>query len=349
MLREFASRRPLPIALLAFAAVCFPAAHAATCTTQAQMTPTQRETLAGAARSILTQMQNGDLQGLQANTLPAVAANFNGIVNSVNYLKPLVQPATITVDEVYLLDAAGAPAASQTDFYCGSPVVVFHLTNLPPGDYGLVFLHATGVPNPQQISLILAQTPAGRWMLAGLYDKPMMSAGHDGLWYWLTARKYAQTGNHWDAWLYYHTASTLLDPVSFVSSPNLQTLQQESSKARPVNFPGAQPMTLTVNGESFVVTSVGTSNLLNWLDLAVQYTPDPSQAMQLRDPQAARQQAISIMSALLVLHPELQSAFHGIWIHAQQGTTSLFALELPMAAIASAPRPTAAESTPFAR
>jgi hypothetical protein len=38
----------------------------------------------------------------------------------------------------------------------------------------------------------------------------------------------------------------------------------------------------------------------------------------------------------LRLHPELRSAFHGIWVHANQGTSSLFALELPMEQIAEA-------------
>jgi hypothetical protein len=42
------------------------------------------------------------------------------------------------------------------------------------------------------------------------------------------------------------------------------------------------------------------------------------------------------MSALLAQHPELQQAFHGIWVHADQGDASLFALELPMQQIASA-------------
>jgi len=43
------------------------------------------------------------------------------------------------------------------------------------------------------------------------------------------------------------------------------------------------------------------------------------------------------MSALLQLHPELQTAFHGIWVHANQGDSSLFALELPMSQITALP------------
>jgi hypothetical protein len=37
------------------------------------------------------------------------------------------------------------------------------------------------------------------------------------------------------------------------------------------------------------------------------------------------------------MHPELENAFHGIWVHADQGSASLFALELPMDQIATTP------------
>ena len=50
----------------------------------------------------------------------------------------------------------------------------------------------------------------------------------------------------------------------------------------------------------------------------------------LLDPPAARQQVTDVMSALLAQHPELRQAFHGMWIHADVGNGSLFALDLPM-------------------
>jgi hypothetical protein len=50
------------------------------------------------------------------------------------------------------------------------------------------------------------------------------------------------------------------------------------------------------------------------------------------------------MSALLKMHPELQGAFHGIWVHADQGTSTLFALELPMNQIAGGSASPAAPS-----
>jgi hypothetical protein len=335
----------LPVLLMACAFAMAPALRAATCTTQSQMTPAQRQGLANAARAMLAQVQDGDVASIQANTIPAVAADFGGIRGSIEYLKPLVQGATVTVDELYVLDASGDPAgAARTDFYCGSPVVAVNFTNLPPATYALAILHATGVPQPQQVALILQKMTGDRWMLGGFYSKPMVEAGHDGLWYWISARQYAQTKKDWAAWLYYRLADNLLDPLDFLSSPNLEKLQHETEQARPATFPGAHPMTLNAGSSAFTVTAIGTTTTFGPLDLDVHYTPDPTQASQLRDPPAARKQVTDIMSALLELHPELQGAFHGIWVHADQGNATLFALELPMNQIAAVPPPAASSS-----
>jgi hypothetical protein len=304
------------------------------------MTGAQRDTLADSARTIVANLQSGNVETLRANTLAAVAADFGGIAASVKNLQPLVQSATITVEEVYLLDASTDPAGlSRTDFYCGSPVVALNFTNLPPGTYALAILHATGVPQPQQISIILSKTPDNRWMLGGFFSKPMIAAGHNGLWYWTSARTYSQTKMTWDAWLYYRIASNLLDPVNFLSSSNLEKLQHESDTIRPDNLPGEKPIALNANGNSFTVTAIDSTTVFGGLDLDVDYRPDAAQAAQLHDPPTARAQVTELMSALLELHPELQAAFHGIWVHASQGDASLFALELPMNLIASSPKP----------
>ena len=311
-------------------------ANAASCTTQSQMTAFQRDALATAARGILSQVQQGDAQALRANTIPAVAADFDPIAASVNSLRPLVQGAAITVEELYALDASTDPPGSpRTDFFCGSPVVVLNFTSLPPGKYALAILHATGVPQPQQVSLILSETAGNRWMFAGIFSKPMMEAGHDGLWYWAAARKYAQKNMRWDAFLYYRLAADLLDPLEFLSSSNLQKLQHETDQVRPDNLPGDKPIELNAHGSVFEVTSIATTSALGALDLDVHYAPDVAQAAQLRDAQVARQQVArqqvaDIIAALLALHPELQDAFHGMWVHAERGNASIFALELPM-------------------
>ena len=321
------------IALLcaAGATVLIPRAWAASCTTEAQMTAPQRDALMSAGRALLLQAQSGDVQGLRANAVPAVAANAAGLQGWVQYMQPLLKGATITVDEVYLLDAStDTPGEQATDFFCGSPVVGFNFTGLPPATYALAILHATGVHDPQQVSFLLSKAPPDRWLLANLFNKPMVEAGHDGLWYWSSARKFAQDHQDWAAWFYYRIATDLLDPVSFLSSPNLTTLQSETGKVHPTSFPGTSPLTLNVSGATFSVTSIEPTTTFGPLDLEVHYAPNPTQIADLRSPANARKQVTDLMAALVRLHPELPAAFHGMWIHADEGKASVFALELPM-------------------
>jgi hypothetical protein len=295
-----------------------------------------------------TQVQMGDVQGLKTNTIPQVAADFAGIASSVDGLKSLVQKATITVYSLYSLDAATEAAGSpRTDFYCGTPVVVLNFTDLPPGTYALAILHATGVPQPQQISLILSKGADNRWMLAGFFSKPMLQAGHDGLWYWSSARKYAQSNANWSAWFYYRTAANLLNPVEFLSSSNLDKLHTEQDKVKPDNLPGGgtKQLTLDAHGSTYQVTTVDITSELGALDVDVHYLPNAAQAAQLRDPPSARKQVMDVMTALLALHPDLHQAFHGIWVHADQGDASIFSLELPMDQITPT-QPTAMNATP---
>ena len=319
-------------------------ANGATCSTQSQMNPTMRSSFTGEAHTMGAIVQSGDTQALRAKILPAIASDFDGIAATVTSLKPLVQTATMTVDSLYLLDASkDAPGAERTQFFCGSPIVVLTFNGLPPGTYGLVILHATGVPQPQQISLILASAPGNQWQLAGFYAKPMIHADHDGLWYWVSARKYAQTKDNWTAWLYYHIAEGLLSPVDFLSSPNLQKLQQESQQAHPKDFPAEKTqVSLNAQGSSYSLSAVDTTTQFGGLDLDVHYIPNPTQAAQLRTPTEARRQVTEVMMALLAEHPGLRPAFHGMWVHADQGDSSLFALELPMDQIVPGAQPQAA-------
>jgi hypothetical protein len=97
-------------------------------------------------------------------------------------------------------------------------------------------------------------------------------------------------------------------------------------------------------GSVFQVTSIDTTTTFGPLDLEVQYYPDATQAAQLHDPPTARRQVVQVMTALLSTHPELRDAFHGIWVHADSGSVSLFSLELPMDQIALGAQSTAITS-----
>ena len=84
-----------------------PVAHATSCTTQSQMTAVEREAFSRTAEAVLSDVQSGNVQNIRGISVPAVAADFKGLSDSVAHLKPLVQAATITVDDLYALDATG--------------------------------------------------------------------------------------------------------------------------------------------------------------------------------------------------------------------------------------------------
>jgi hypothetical protein len=177
----------------------------------------------------------------------------------------------------------------------------------------------------------------------------MIEAGHNGLWYWVSARNYAQKSMNWDAWFYYRVAAYSLAPVDFLSSPNLEKLKSEADHVRPDNLPDSKPLMLSAHGSVFQVTTIDTTALFGPLDLEVHYIPDTAQTAELRNPPTARQQVTEVMLALLALHPELREAFHGIWVQADQGSSSIFSLELPMDQIGPGTQPSTMTSSSIAQ
>jgi hypothetical protein len=322
------------------------AAHAVSCTTESQMTAAQRNGLEQAALALANDVQTGNLSALKAQTLSSVAAKFSGIADSIQAIQPFLRHATLTADSLYLLNATDLTAAQEAQFFCGVPgsalIVTLTIPALPPGQYALAIVHATGVEHPQQVSMILSEESAGGgWKLAGFFSRPMTLGGHDGVWFWQQARILAREKQNWNAWFYFQTAQYLLNPVDFLSSPNLQKLQREAESAQPAGLPGAQPMRLSGDGQSFEVTSLHTGELAGQLDLVVNFKGAPE-----RDPVAARAEVTAVMRALLQQHPELASAFHGLWVYATPpGGQPPFALELPMSQIQGSVSPAAQPNT----
>lgn len=323
----------LPLALCA-------GAQAVSCTTESMMTAVQRSALSQSALALARNIQTGNLPAVRAQTLAAVAANFSGIAESIQSVQPFLQHATLTADSLYLLNASELARSQDAQFFCGVPgsplIVTLTIPNLPAGHYALAILRGTGVEHPQQISMILSLAPDGtEWKLAGLFTRPMTMGGHDGVWFWTQARAYAAKKQQWNAWFYYQTAQFLLDPVDFLSSPNLQKLQREAENVQPAGLPAGQPMRLSSEGRTFDITALHTGELAGQLDLVVDFTGAPQP-----DPVAARAEVTAVMRGLLEQHPELASAFHGLWVYAKPpGGQTAFALELPMSQIRDAVPP----------
>jgi hypothetical protein len=294
------------------------------------MTAAQRSELEQAARNLGTLIQKGDVAAVKASTLPKVASQFDGIAAGIQGASPLMQGATLTIDQLFLLDASDLKQDQDTQFFCGvggtGSEVTLNFQQLPPGRFALAVLHATGVAQPQQMGLVLAN--GAGWKLAGFYVRPMFYAGHDGVWYWVKAREFAKKKQIWNAYFYYQTAQYLLTPVDFLSSSNLEKLQTEQTAVTPTGLPGVQPMTLTANGQSWAITSLRTDASLGGLDLVIHYKETAAV-----DPVVSRQKATELMKAMLAQHPELREGFHGLWVYTDLPEQRSYAVELPMSQI----------------
>ncbi|HTV04046.1 MAG TPA: hypothetical protein VME86_01670 [Acidobacteriaceae bacterium] len=312
--------------------------RAQSCTTESEMTPAQRDLYVQAARSLGTEILAGNTAAVQANTVAPVAAQFSAIAESIQQISPLVRNATLTIDALYNLNSlelrsngGSNSSANQTQFFCSVPnsalLVTVTIPSLPVGNYLLAILHATGVEQPQQVTLLLQNDSHGSssWKLAGLYVRAMTAAGHGGVWYWKKARDFAANRQNWNAFFYYQTAIFLLNPVDFLSSPNLEKLLKEEQEVMPAGLPGKQSMIVNAGGQSLDVTGLRTDTFSGELDLVVDY-----QAEGVTDPVSTRAQIVSLMKALLAAHPELRTGFHGLWVYAHYSNGQSFAIELPM-------------------
>jgi hypothetical protein len=324
--------RPVLVFLLAMPVLARPA-HAVTCVTGSEMNAAQRDQLAQAGRALGGEIKAGNVAGVRQATIASVAAQFDPIAASIQSISAQIQNAALTINALYLLKASDLKSAQdETQFFCsvaGSALIVtLTIPQLPPGDYALVILRATGVDHSQQLTLLMQNDPAGSgdWKLAGFFPRPVTAAGHDGVWYWKQARDYAQKNQDWNAYFYYETAAFLLTPVDFLSSPNLEKLQKETQTVRPAEMPAQnKPLTLKAGSQNFDITSMRTDSSLGGLDLVINYnTKDVS------DPVATHTQIVELMKALLTQYPQLRQAFHGLWVYAHAGDQNPYAIELPI-------------------
>jgi hypothetical protein len=304
---------------------------AVSCTTQAQMSESDRATLVQAAKTLASAVQSGNIPAVQALTIPKVKAQFDPIANTIEQAAPLLAGATVTIDALYGLDASDLKApVEDTVFFCGvanSPVHVdVTIPQLPQGKYALTLVHATGVKQPQQMAFLLQKN--SDWQLAGLFVKPLLVDGHDSVWYWTKARAYNQKNQKWNAYFYYTTAAYLATPADFMTSANLDKLNQEAAGARPDGLPGAQPMEIKAGSQAYSVSDVHTDGSLGGLDLVLRYTTTDT-----ADPVAARARNLELMKATLAAHPELRDGFHGLWVFAEGPSQRPYGNELAMSEI----------------
>jgi hypothetical protein len=326
------------VAVFVFVVLAMPrasrAANSVSCVTQAELSPQDRDALAATGGRLAEAVVQQDYSALQSALLPAESAEWTGIRGTVEQAAPLVKGGHVQLRSVYLLDATPLAATGDTQFFCsnstGSLTVTITMRSLPPGRYAVVLADAAGAALSGQMGIILAWDPTGAtaaWKLAGLSARQGVFDGHDGVWYWTHARELAKAGLPWSAWYSYEAARSLLVPVDFLSSPNLEKLGSEQAqiKGSPQDV---FPYSLVDGPRTWKIDAVRLDASLRQPDLGVTY-----ESVGVTDPAAARTEAVAVLSALLKAQPDLRQNFHGLWAFAMKDGKMTPVIELPMAQI----------------
>lgn len=308
------------------------------CTTQATMSADLRQGLADAALALASAVKANDTARVQAMSAADIASNFNPTSYIVHDTSAAIGADTLRVTHLYRLDAGGRRAGdpSEADFGCPltgtTDEVDFAIPGLPPGVYAFVMVDADGA-RPWLLPFLLEQQGSA-WKMAGFYPHARSAAGHDGLWYWTTARADAKAGKKWLAWVLYGEADQLVRPANFVTTTHLDQLRGERrNNAPPELSDGISADTPLVikgkDGSEFHLTALGSAGTDDGkgLDLVLHYS-----ANSVADTSApARNTAAA--AALLAAHPELREGFSGVSVFAEAPGQPPFATEQTMAQI----------------
>lgn len=305
----------------------------ALCTTQAVMTTDTRQSLANAAMGLGSAIKAGDTTRVQSMSAPDIASKFDATAFIVHTTAGAIAADALTVTQLYRLDASARTAGdtSEADFGCAlsgsADEVDFSIPGLPPGIYGFAMVEAEG-QRPWLLSLLFQQQGSA-WKMAGFYPHGRSAAGHDGLWYWITARADVKANKKWLAWVLFGEADQLLRPSNFVTSTHLDKLRNERRLSAPgelsEGISADNPLVIKArDGSEFHFTSIGSlvTDDGKGLDLVLRYHAD-----SIADQAATGVKNTAAAAALLAAHPELREDITGVRIFAETSGQQAFATE----------------------
>src|SRR5579863_2456218 len=109
-------RRLITALLLAAPAAGF----AASCTTQSELKPDDRSTLASLGERLSDAVLRQDTSALQTVLRMAMTGQWDGIRGAVEQAAPLVKGGKVQLRNLYLLDATMLTAPGDTQFFCSN-------------------------------------------------------------------------------------------------------------------------------------------------------------------------------------------------------------------------------------
>ncbi|HEV2579186.1 MAG TPA: hypothetical protein VGU25_18410 [Acidobacteriaceae bacterium] len=298
-----------------------------------------RQTIANDALALATAVKANDAERVRSMSTPDISSNFDTTAFVLHQTSAAIAADTLRVAQVYRLDASARKAGdnSEADFACAlsgsASEVDFVIPGLPPGIYSFAIVEAEG-ERPWLLPVLLVQQGSA-WKMAGFYPHPRTAAGHDGLWYWTTARADAKAGKKWLAWVLYGEADQLLRPANFVSTTHLDQLRSERRNNAPGELSDGisaeNPLVIKArDGSEFHLTSLGSAVTDDGkgVDLVLRYRADSALGGD-----AAHVRNVAAASALLTAHPELREGFSGVTVFAEVTGQTPFATELNFAEI----------------
>lgn len=309
------------------------------CTTQSAMSGDLRQSLADEALALATAVKANDTERVRSMSTPDIASNFDPTTFVIHQTATATAGDMLQVTQLYRLDASSRKAGdtSEADFGCAlsgsTGEVDFSIPGLPAGVYGFAIVEADG-ERPWLLPVLLVQQGSS-WKMAGFYPHARSAAGHDGIWYWTTARADAKAGKKWLAWVLYGEADQLLRPANFVSSTHLDQLRNERHSGAPGELSDGisadNPLVIKAkDGSEFHFTSLGSiaTDDGKGVDLVLRYRADSAVGND-----AARARNVAAASAMLTVHPELREGFSGVSVFADISGQPPFATELNLAEI----------------
>ena len=312
-------------------------ARGESCTTQDKLPPAQLTAMTESALALAGAVQAGDVAKVRAATVAEFAADFSATEYVVRNTSSKLAGDALRVTYLYGLDASTRVKGSMdsAEFACpqGNAETDFSISGLPQGNYGFVMVEAAGGARPWLLAFLLRQE-AGQWKMAGFYPHARTAAGHDGLWYWTSARAQVKAGHPWSAYLYYGEADFLLRPANFVASTHLEKLRTEQHAAAPPELANGisndAPLAMTAASGDFRFTSVlaEASEDGTRLNVMLHMRSD-----SVADTTAARARNAAAAAAFVNAHPDLRSTFQAVWVFAEAPGQPPFATEHPMSEI----------------
>jgi hypothetical protein len=309
------------------------------CTTQSAMTADMRQSLTDTALALATAVKANDTEHVRSMSAPEIASNFDSTVFVIQQTSGAIASDTLRVTQLYRLDASNRKPndPTQAEFGCAlagtTDEVDFSIPGLPPGVYAFAIVEATG-DRPWLLPILLVQQGSA-WKMAGFYPHARAAAGHDGLWYWTTARANAKAGKKWLAWVQYGQADQLLRPANFISSTHLDQLRGERRTNAPGELsdgisPEAPLVIKAKDGAEFHFTSLGSTATDDGksLNLVLHYHVD-----SVGDSAAANTRNTAAASAILTAHPELREGFSSVSVFAEAEGQTPFVTEQSIAEI----------------